>query len=95
MISNNKFSIVKWITVLLVNGILCAQEAKPPIMGWSSWNNFRVHIDEKIIMEQADAMITSGLYEAGYRYINIDDGYLEEEIRQLIFILIVLNFHQG
>lgn len=61
--------------VLLTVTILRGQEAKPPIMGWSSWNNFRVHIDEKMIREQADAMITSGLYEAGYRYVNIDDGY--------------------
>lgn len=52
-----------------------AQRAKPPIMGWSSWNGFRINIDEKLIREQADAMISSGLYEAGYRYINIDDGY--------------------
>lgn len=44
-------------------------------MGWSSWNNFRVNIDEKLIREQADAMVTSGLYDAGYRFINIDDGY--------------------
>ena len=51
------------------------QKAKPPIMGWSSWNNFRVHIDEKMIREQADAMVSSGLYDAGYRFINIDDGY--------------------
>ncbi|RKD90629.1 glycoside hydrolase family 27 protein [Mangrovibacterium diazotrophicum] len=49
--------------------------AKPPIMGWSSWNNFRVNIDEEMIKEQADAMISSGLYDAGYRFINIDDGY--------------------
>lgn len=48
---------------------------KPPIMGWSSWNHFRIHIDEKIIREQADALISSGLYDAGYRFINIDDGY--------------------
>jgi hypothetical protein len=48
---------------------------KPPIMGWSSWNHFRIHIDEKIIREQADALIISGLYDAGYRFINIDDGY--------------------
>lgn len=52
-----------------------AQSVKAPIMGWSSWNNFRVNIDEKLIREQADAMISSGLYKAGYRYINIDDGY--------------------
>lgn len=54
-----------------------AQKIKPPIMGWSSWNNFRIHIDEKLIKEQADAMISSGMFEAGYRFINIDDGYFE------------------
>ncbi len=63
------------LAVLLVVNLLHAQEAKPPIMGWSSWNNFRVNIDEKIIREQADAMISSGLYDAGYRYVNIDDGF--------------------
>lgn len=51
------------------------QEAKAPIMGWSSWNNFRINIDEQMIREQADAMISSGMYDAGYRYINVDDGY--------------------
>lgn len=55
--------------------LLHAQDARPPIMGWSSWNNFRVHISESMIREQADAMIASGLYDAGYRFINIDDGY--------------------
>jgi hypothetical protein len=44
-------------------------------MGWSSWNNFHVHINEQLIKEQADAMVASGLYDAGYRFINIDDGY--------------------
>jgi len=52
-----------------------SKNPKPPIMGWSSWNHFRIHINEAMIREQADAMIASGLYEAGYRYINIDDGY--------------------
>lgn len=52
-----------------------AQKARGPIMGWSSWNHFHVNIDEKMIREQADAMISSGMYEAGYRYVNIDDGY--------------------
>jgi len=55
--------------------LLHAQQSKAPIMGWSSWNNFRVNIDEKMLREQADAMISSGLYDAGYRFINIDDGY--------------------
>ncbi len=44
-------------------------------MGWSSWNNFAINIDEKMIREQAAAMVATGMYNAGYRYINIDDGY--------------------
>ena len=48
---------------------------KPPIMGWASWNNYRVHINEEIIKSQADAMVSSGLKDVGYSYINIDDGF--------------------
>ena len=46
-----------------------------PIMGWSSWNHFRINIDEVMIREQADAMAGNGMKEAGYRFINIDDGF--------------------
>jgi hypothetical protein len=46
-----------------------------PIMGWSSWNQFRINIDEVLIREQADAMSTNGMKDAGYRHINIDDGF--------------------
>ncbi len=52
-----------------------AQTARPPIMGWSSWNTYRVNISDSIICRQADAMASNGLKEAGYRYINIDDGF--------------------
>ena len=48
---------------------------KTPIMGWASWNNYRVHINEDIIKSQADAMIDRGMADAGYSYINVDDGY--------------------
>ncbi len=46
-----------------------------PIMGWSSWNHFRINIDEVLIRGQADAMASNGMKEAGYRFINIDDGF--------------------
>ena len=46
-----------------------------PTMGWSSWNTYRVHISDSLIMSQADAMVATGLAEAGYNHINIDDGY--------------------
>ena len=59
----------------LVLNLSVAQIAKPPIMGWSSWNHFHVDIDEKMLREQADAMISTGLYNAGYHFVNIDDGY--------------------
>lgn len=54
----------------IANGLSAA-----PIMGWASWNNYRVNINEDIIKSQADAMVASGLREVGYAYINIDDGF--------------------
>jgi alpha-galactosidase len=47
--------------------------AATPQMGWNSWNRFACNIDEKLIRETADAMVKTGLKEAGYQYINIDD----------------------
>lgn len=46
-----------------------------PLMGWASWNCFRTDISEKKIKEQADALVSTGLAECGYCYLNIDDGY--------------------
>lgn len=47
----------------------------PPPTGWSSWNSFSNTIDSKIVMEQAKAMVSSGMKQAGYQYINIDEGW--------------------
>lgn len=47
--------------------------AATPPMGWSSWNTFRNHIDQDLIFETAQAMVSSGLADAGYKYINLDD----------------------
>ena len=47
--------------------------ALTPPMGWSSWNTFRNRIDERLITETAQAMRDSGLAQAGYVYVNIDD----------------------
>ena len=52
-----------------------ASAQRTPTMGWSSWNTFALNINEQLIRQQADAMHTTGLQEAGYRYVNIDDGY--------------------
>ena len=44
-----------------------------PAMGWNSWNQFRCDINEGLIREVARAMVSSGLRDAGYRYVNVDD----------------------
>ncbi len=45
---------------------------RPP-MGWNSWNTFAENIDEKMIMETADRMVSEGLLDCGYDYLVIDD----------------------
>ena len=46
-----------------------------PPMGWSSWNSFSNTVDSSIIVDQAKAMISTGMHKAGYQYINIDEGW--------------------
>lgn len=47
--------------------------AKTPPMGWNSWNKFACNVSESLIKEMADAMVTSGMRDAGYVYLVIDD----------------------
>ncbi len=49
------------------------QMAQRPTMGWNSWNKFQRNINEKILMDAADAMVASGMKDAGYEYICVDD----------------------
>jgi alpha-galactosidase len=48
-------------------------------MGWNSFNTFGCEPSEKIIRESVDAIAASGLREAGYEYVNIDDGWMTAE----------------
>jgi hypothetical protein len=64
------------LTFLISNCTLSYSQAlKSPLMGWASWNNFFVDISDSIIKGQANAMVSSGLATAGYKYVNIDDGF--------------------
>ena len=47
---------------------LNAKTVQPPIMGWSSWNTYRVNISDSLIMRQADALVSTGLKDFGYNY---------------------------
>jgi alpha-galactosidase len=63
--------------ILLLSTSLYAQKftglALTPPMGWNSWNKFGCEVDEKMIRQIADAMVTSDMQTAGYQYIVIDD----------------------
>ncbi len=47
--------------------------ARTPPMGWNSWNKFGCNVSEQLIRETADAMVVSGMRDAGYQYVTIDD----------------------
>src|SRR5580692_8438437 len=72
--------------VSLLFATLCVLPASPlraqttdiaatPPMGWNSWNHFRNKVDDATIRVQAEAMVSSGMRDAGYTYVNIDDTW--------------------
>lgn len=68
-----KKTIVSLMLLATVTGNALAYET--PTMGWSSWNAYGFKINESIIKSQADALVETGLKDAGYIYLNIDDGF--------------------
>jgi alpha-galactosidase len=56
--------------------------ATTPPMGWNSWNHFAGKIDDATVRAQANAMVSSGMRDAGYVYINIDDTWQAERDAQ-------------
>jgi alpha-galactosidase len=52
--------------------------ASTPPMGWNSWNKFACNVSEDLIRQTADAMVASGMKEAGYQYVVIDDCWQVE-----------------
>ncbi|AGL16775.1 alpha-galactosidase [Actinoplanes sp. N902-109] len=46
---------------------------RTPPMGWNSWNTFGCNISESLIRQMADAMVSTGMRDAGYQYVVVDD----------------------
>ena len=55
--------------------------ALTPPMGWNSWNAFHENINETQIKEVADVMVSSGMKDAGYQYLNLDDRWMDDDGR--------------
>ncbi|WP_433268624.1 glycoside hydrolase family 27 protein [Micromonospora vinacea] len=47
--------------------------ARTPPMGWNSWNSFGCNINEALIRQTADAIVSSGMRDLGYNYVVVDD----------------------
>ena len=52
-----------------------AQEAATPPMGWNSWNHFGDKVNDANVRATADAMVSSGMRDTGYIYVNVDDTW--------------------
>lgn len=55
--------------------------ATPPL-GWNDWYSFYCEVNEQLILETADAMVSSGMRAAGYEYVNLDDCWSAQERNQ-------------
>jgi alpha-galactosidase len=55
--------------------------AKPP-MGWNSWNHFANHVTDADVRSAADELVSTGMRDAGYVYVNVDDTWQGERDAQ-------------
>jgi alpha-galactosidase len=69
--------------LLCAAGPLFAQKfdglAPTPPMGWNTWNTFQGNINETLIKQTADVIAASGMRDAGYKYIVLDDAWMAKD----------------
>lgn len=79
------FSLCLCLTLILISAVtveaLDNGLALTPPMGWNSWNAFHGEIDEVKIRQIAEAMVSSGMKDAGYEYIILDDNWMANPAR--------------
>ena len=74
----------RFIVFVLFLAPICfaADLASTPPMGWNSWNKFAEKVDDKTVREMADTIVSTGMKDAGYVYVNIDDTWEGERDAQ-------------
>src|SRR4051812_20158266 len=50
--------------------------ARTPPMGWNTWNTFACTINETLVKQTTDLMVSSGMRDRGYTYVNLDDCWM-------------------
>jgi alpha-galactosidase len=69
--------------------------ARTPPMGWNSWNKFACNVSEDLIRQMADAMVASGMKDAGYQYVVIDDCWQVDRDRNGNIVADPAHFPSG
>jgi len=78
MFRNRVAPLVCLLVFLLASAVAIAQSsqlAATPPMGWNSWNHFAGRVTDADVRAAADALVSSGMRDAGYIYVNIDDTW--------------------
>ena len=66
------------LSLLLAGASICAAQGGPaplPPMGWNSWNHFAAKVTDADVRSAADQMVSTGMKDAGYVYVNVDDTW--------------------
>lgn len=74
-------SIIAFLSISLISAQKFEGVAKTPPMGWNSWNTFEVNINEDLVKKTADIIVSTGMKDAGYQYIVLDDGWMVKDHR--------------
>lgn len=53
-----------------------------PAMGWNSWNEYGCNINEAVFIAVAERLVSMGLKDLGYQYVNIDDCWSDKQRRR-------------
>jgi alpha-galactosidase len=86
--------------ILILASLALSQAPAPtlaptPPMGWNSWNKFACNVSEDLIRQMADAMVASGMKDAGYQYIIIDDCWQTDRDRNGTIVADPAHFPSG
>ncbi len=88
VVGNWKFCLLGMVllTTMELNAQQVSVAATPP-MGWNSWNHFAEKVTEADVRSAADALVASGMRDAGYVYVNIDDTWEGKRDAQGVIVL--------
>ncbi|KAK9441682.1 alpha-galactosidase [Metarhizium brunneum] len=74
---SKKLSWLGYVAGTLARNVPHQSSGKLPTLGWNSWNAYRCDINEQHFLDAAQALVDTGLRDAGYNYVNIDDCWSE------------------